>query len=286
MKNRTTRHNGVRLAMSLVLMLIAALQHVTPSSSVYAASVLLSDDFQDGDYTTTVPWTVSTTLPASNPSNTPWSVIADPANASSRMLAQGSNTNNEAYATAGDLAWTDYSYEARAILRNNEPYPGLLARYTNDNNCICAGSIKSARPASELSKKVGGTSTVFASYPLATAANTWYALRMTVQGSTIRCSLNRNALFEVIDSSLAAGKIGFRTNWGPAGFGRWWCAPSIPAPAAPSWACGRPARDTSVRLEWDAVAGATAYQLYRSASQNGVYTGIYKGADPSSRIPG
>ncbi len=55
----------------LVLMLIAALQPFTPSSSVYAVSVLLSDDFQDGDYTTTVPWTVSTTLPASNPSKTP-----------------------------------------------------------------------------------------------------------------------------------------------------------------------------------------------------------------------
>jgi hypothetical protein len=67
MTNRTTRRNGVALAMSFILMLITALQCFTPSSSVYAATVLLSDDFQDGDYTTTVPWAVSTTIPASNP---------------------------------------------------------------------------------------------------------------------------------------------------------------------------------------------------------------------------
>src|SRR3990170_7946486 len=175
-----------------------------------AQTSLFSDDFQDGNADG---WTFFTTNSTSS-----WEVMADSADATNWVLAQGSNANNEAYATAGEASWQDYSVEARVKLRNFEPYPGLLARYKDSNNYYMLRINKASEARLELSKKVGGASTIFASYPVVTAADTLYTLRMTVRGNVLRGYLNGSSLFEVTDAAVDAGKIGFRTNWGPSSF--------------------------------------------------------------------
>ena len=72
-----------------------------------AATAVFVDDFQDGDFTSP-PWVVSTTTAG------PWSVIADPADATNGVLSQGATgANNESYAVAGDSTWTDYAVQAQ-----------------------------------------------------------------------------------------------------------------------------------------------------------------------------
>ena len=65
------------------------------------------------------------------------------------------------YAVAGEPAWTDYSYQARVIQRDIEPYPGLLARYTDSNNYYMCRINKVSEARVEFSKKAGGTSTIY-----------------------------------------------------------------------------------------------------------------------------
>ncbi|WP_201361691.1 family 43 glycosylhydrolase [Dictyobacter formicarum] len=117
--------------------------------------------------------------------------------------------------------------------------------------------------------------------------NTWYSLRITVQGSTIRCALNGDTRFEVTDTALTAGKIGFRTNWGQAGFDDVVVKDlTAPAPAAPTGLAAGSITDTSVSLTWNTVPEATVYRLYRSSSATGTFQPIYKGTDASYQDTG
>jgi hypothetical protein len=243
------------------------------SHAVYGQSVLFNDDFQDGNADG---WTFFTTNTQSS-----WQVVADSAEATNYVLAQGSNANNEAYATTGDLAWQDYSFEAKVKLRNAEPYPGLLARYKDSNNYYMLRINKVSEGRVEFSRKVGGASTIFASYPLATTADTWYTLRMTIQGNVLRGYLNGNSLFEVTDTSLDAGKIGFRNNWGPAVVDDVAVTTLGSIPNGPAGLSSSDITPESITLQWDSVAAASAYQLYRARTAAGPFVSIYRGSNAS-----
>ena len=238
--------------------------------TAHAQTALFSDDFQDGNADG---WTFFTTN-----TGAPWGVMADSADAANLVLAQGANANNESYATAGDAGWQDYSFEARVKLRNVEPYPGLIARYQDSNNYYMLRINKVSEARVEFSKKVGGASTIFASYPLATTADTWYTLRIAVRGNVLRGYLNGNSLFEVTDTALDAGKIGFRTNWGPSSFDNVMVTALGSIPNGPSAVSASNITHDSITLDWDAVAGAVTYQLYRARSEAGPFVALHKGA--------
>src|SRR5438034_439558 len=139
----------------------------------------------------------------------------------------------------------------------------------------------------ELSKKVNGASTVLASYSFTSTTNTWYSLRITVQGSTIRCSLDGDPRFEATDTALTAGRIGFRTNWGKSVFDDVAMTALPPAPpAAPNGLAASDITDSSVTLTWNAVADGAVYRLYRSRDATGVFQPVYTGADPAHRDTG
>lgn len=251
---------------------VAAFLSIT-SHVACAQTALFSDDFQDGNADG---WTFFTTNTGSS-----WGVMADSTDAANLVLAQGSNANNEAYATAGEVTWQDYSFEARVKLRNVEPYPGLIARYQDSNNYYMLRINKVSEGRLEFSKKVGGASTTFASYPFLTTADTWYTLRITVRGNVLRGYLNGNSLFEVTDSALDAGKIGFRTNWGPSSFDNIAVTALGSIPNGPTALSASNITHESVTLQWDSVPGATAYQLYRARSAAGPFVAIHKGASTS-----
>lgn len=252
---------------------IACASLSTTSHVAYAQTALFSDDFQDGNADG---WTFFTTNTASS-----WGVMADSTDASNLVLAQGSNANNEAYATAGQINWQDYSVEAKVKLRNVEPYPGLIARYQDSNNYYMLRINKVSEGRVEFSKKVGGASMIFASYPLGTTPDTWYTLRMTVRGNVLRGYLNGNSLFEVTDSALDAGKIGFRNNWGPSSFDNVVVTALGSIPIGPTALSASDITHESVTLQWNSAPGATAYQLYRARSEAGPFVAIHKGTSTS-----
>lgn len=267
-RNRWTGRALLLLFAGIAFALLSTTSHVA-----YAQTSFLSDDFQDGNADG---WTFFTTNTASS-----WQVTADSADATNLVLAQGSNANNEAYATAGDASWQDYSFEARVKLRNVEPYPGLIARYKDSNNYYMLRINKVSEARLEFSKKVGGASTIFASYPFVTTADTWYTLRITVRGNVLRGYLNGNSLFEVIDTALDAGKIGFRTNWGPSSFDNVVVTALGSLPSGPTALSASNITHESVTLHWDSVPGAVAYQLYRARSAAGPFVAIHKGEGTS-----
>lgn len=258
---------------AVLLAAIACVFLSITSHVAHAQTSLFSDDFQDGNADG---WTFFTTNTASS-----WGVMADSADAANLVLAHGSNANNEAYATAGEAGWQDYSVEARVKLRNVEPYPGLLARYTNSNNYYMLRINKASEARLEFSKKVAGATTIFASYPLGTAGDTWYTLRITVRGNVLRGYLNGSSLFEVTDTALDSGKIGFRTNWGPSAFDNVVVTTLGSVPSAPNALSVDNITHDSVTLNWHSVAGAVAYQLYRARSEAGPFVAIHQGTNTS-----
>jgi hypothetical protein len=162
-----------------------------------------------------------------------------------------------------------------------------LARFQDTNNYYMCRINKISEARIELSRKVNGVSTVLASYSFTSTANSWYALRIIVQGSTIRCSLNGDTRFEATDTALTAGKIGFRTNWGRSVFDDV-AVTALPssAPAAPIGLAASDVTDSSITLTWNAVADGSVYRLYRSSSATGVFQPVYKGTEPAHQDTG
>lgn len=235
-----------------------------------AAISLFTDDFNDG---TADGWVFT--------GAGSWSVIGDPADPTNKVLTQSKTGNNETYATAGDSGWTNYAVSARVSLFDGEGYPGLLARFSDTDNYYMCRVNKVSEARAEFSSKLAGTSTVITSLPLATTTGSWYTLRMTVQGGTIRCYVDGRTVGAVTDASLGSGKIGIRTNWGAVGIDDVQVdelPATLPdAPSAPVLA-GTPT-ETTVPLSWTAVDGTSTYRLYRSTSSTGPWTNVYAGAD-------
>lgn len=250
---------------SIVLSLLAGLLAVTLFYSVspapaYAAS-LLQDDFQDGNYTS----------PAWTPNGGTWAVITDPQNSSNKVLRQ-SNTTQEAFITAGSSSWKNYSYSAN--IRNENAYPGILARYADNNNYYMFRLLPVSSNTVELSKVVGGTSTILATKTDFTMdSNTWYTLRIVVSGSSIKCYIGTALIFDITDASLTSGKVGIRSKWGIVDVDDAAVSEIEMGAAATPFVLKNGSSVNNVKLQWSSVGGAAQYTVSRSVN-GGSYTAL------------
>jgi len=258
-----------------VLVIISLVIGVLPirsfSQTASAASaLLLQDDFQDGD---SAGWTLN--------NSSYWSIATDPTSSSNKTLKYGASSyssSTEGIASAGDATWQDYSYEADVMFLEAGTYPGIVGRFVDNNNYYMLQMTKQGDNKIILSKKVAGTSTNLMTYSFTNAVNTWYKLRMVFQGTSIKCYLNGTLIMSANDSSLTAGKIGFRGNWGKMAVDNV-LVKGIPdpLPTAPVLTVGAPGK-TSIPLSWNNVDDGATYLISRSTSADGVYTNVYSGS--------
>jgi galactosylceramidase len=203
MKKLQRQASSLLLSVSVATSAIVFPALVLPPHYVSAASeteteLLFQDDFQDGDLTG---W---------QQQGGTWSVASEAGSDSNTSLKQ-SHTSNEAFITAGNVSWQNYSVETRIQLLDTAVFAGLLARFTDTNNYY---TFRVANSTLEFAKNVKGTSTVLKTIPFTRTSNTWYTLRLEMVDDLIKGYLNGALVFEVYDNSLSSGKIALRTRWG------------------------------------------------------------------------
>jgi hypothetical protein len=159
------------------------------------------DNFEDGD---SVGWTVV---------NGTWAVATD-----GTKVYKQSLTTGEALARAGNTSWTDYSITAKVKLYSTglTMASGILARYTDSNNYYMLRLCETDRV--QLYKKVGGTFTLLQEVSMTVNANSWYTLKLSLNGSVVTGYVDGVQKVSVTDNSLASGCIGVRCYSQAAGF--------------------------------------------------------------------
>jgi hypothetical protein len=153
-----------------------------------------SFNFEDG---TSTGWT---------PVNGTWNVVTD----GSKVYKQTA-TSGEALSLAGDTsAWSNYSYEATMKLydaiANNAS--GLVGRYVDNNNYYLFRLTTSGK--AQLYKKSGGTFTLLQEVSMTVSTNTAYTLKLVMDGTSISGYVGGVLKVSASDSTISAGKIGFR----------------------------------------------------------------------------
>lgn len=151
------------------------------------------DDFEDGN---SAGWTVV---------NGSWSVVDD-----GTKVYKQSGTSGEALTYAGNTAWTNYSIQAKVKPYNvgTQTASGILARYTDSSNYYMFRLCETNRV--QLYKKVGGTFTLLQETSMTVNANTWYTLKLSVNGSAVTGYVDGAQKVSVTDTSLGNGCIGLR----------------------------------------------------------------------------
>jgi hypothetical protein len=141
-----------------------------------------------------------------------WSV-EDGALMQSRTAAAGDPNTYETMALTGDPAWTNYTVSANVYDQNNATF-GLIARRQGISFYryrMIADQFE-ATPKQILEKVVDGVAT-----PLATRAGPgyarrqWHTIAMTVDGPSIRVTLDGALIAEATDTALASGQAGLYT---------------------------------------------------------------------------
>ena len=121
----------------------------------------------------------------------------------------GGSYVGEVVATAGSESWTDYTLEFD-VKKASGDYFNVVFRYTDlGNNYLLEPSYDEIHIA--LFKKVGGVGyqELTALRPLQdTFPGIWYHYKIVVQGPSIKIYVDDVLKFDVMDSSLPAGKIG------------------------------------------------------------------------------
>ncbi|WP_168120407.1 family 16 glycoside hydrolase [Paenibacillus sp. HB172176] len=155
--------------------------------------IRFNDNFEDGNSTG---WSSASGS---------WSVTTD----GTKVLNQNNSTT--ALITAGD-AWTDYVYEAKAKMPIANANAGIVFRVQNADNYYMY-RINSSNQKLELYKAVNGQLTLESSTSFAAQPNQWYAIKIFVQGNTIKGYVDGALKTEWTNpiTELTTGKIGFRT---------------------------------------------------------------------------
>lgn len=119
------------------------------------------------------------------------------------VLSQtGDQTNDRA--TAGDAAWTDYTYHVQARKLSGKEGFLIAFHYQNANNYLWwnVGGWGNTRTAIE--QVHNGTNTQLGpDIPLTVEPNRWYDIKIEVQGRAVRCFLDGKLIEEVADTPPA-----------------------------------------------------------------------------------
>ncbi len=164
---------------------------------------LFFDDFNGGS---TANWT---------PSGGTWA-ICQPSGLSKKYCK---TDTGDGYSFAGQTSWTNYSVQGSVNLGDDTTgFLGILGRATDTNHWYQLSLRKDTGGVKKwmLLAKNGGASTTIASGDYNYLANTYYHLRLDMNGSTLTASISTNAggtwttLGSVSDTTLTSGKIGVK----------------------------------------------------------------------------
>ncbi|QNK56998.1 sugar-binding protein [Paenibacillus sp. PAMC21692] len=162
-----------------------------PMASSLLAEDLFVDDFEDGN--------------ADGWSGSGYAVVTEGGTKTLKYTyTSGSSTTK--YVAAGDSAWTSYSVEARLRNGNEDNATGLHARYANANN-FYGLRLDLKNDVVYLLRVVNGSSNVLDSAPMTLSVNTFYKLRLDVDGSSLTGYVDDVQVIAASDTSLASGKI-------------------------------------------------------------------------------
>lgn len=258
------------IAWLLLLSLSVSLFQFAPIPKASAAPEIdFRDSFTDGDFTADPEWAAASGT---------WTVAEDPADAGNQVLSQ--TDAGEGIITTGDN-WTDSTVTMRFHTGAGGAYPGILARVQDYKNFYYFQMQSSNNLV--LSKRINGADTTIKSVPYTFGKNAWYTLKLVLIGSSIKGYIVENGtdkfVFDAVDSTYTAGKIGIRNKWQPVH------ADDVQVtdiPAANSSVIQSDAQtSSSASLKWDAVDGASSYKVYRSTISGSGYSFVGSSATNS-----
>jgi pectate lyase len=158
-----------------------------------AQAQLFSDNFNDGNANG---WT---------PTSGSWSVATD----GTPVYRVGSNGGN-VRSNTGSASWTNYSVQARIkplafSSSTSIRWVSLLGRYRDTGNYyyVALQNDNMLR----LRRFVGSSSTTLAETALTVTTNTWYTVRLEMNGSALRVFVNDALRLSATDSTFPSGRI-------------------------------------------------------------------------------
>ncbi len=166
--------------------------------TLFGPNTLLDDDFADGNATG---WTAT---PAAN-----WSIVADTGDNAYKFDFDWNNQTG--LSTAGSATWANYTLSTEFKITDFQAWSEtrFFVRYVNSSNYYClevrenGGSRRLV-----LVRVASGVVTDLQTYYTTINPNTWYALTLTANGSSISATLNGTPAIQVTDTTLTTGMIG------------------------------------------------------------------------------
>ncbi|ADL42943.1 Pectate lyase [Caldicellulosiruptor obsidiansis OB47] len=174
-----------------LIMVVSLFTGVGLRNEVAKAATLLTDDFEDGNRDG---WSTS---------NGSWSVVVD----GSKVLKQ-SSTGSEARAYTGSSDWSDYTVEAKVKVlgvKDSSSGAGVIVRYKDSGN-FYALVLRNSKI--EIVKKANGSRSILAFKSFTLNQDTWYNVKLEVNGSKLVGYVNGSQVLNVSDSSIESGKAG------------------------------------------------------------------------------
>ncbi|GAF69792.1 unnamed protein product, partial [marine sediment metagenome] len=176
-------------------------------------NLLLSDNFNDGDYTG---WSVVDEADNDGPSS--WSATTGTMIQSSNIYSLPAGPELPKFGTyawyTGGISWTHY-WVTLTISSDDNDAVGLMFRYQDDNNYY-RFSWDKQRSYRRLIKKVNGIVTLLTEDNVPYVTGQDYQLEVVAQGSTLEVYIDGTPIFSVTDNSLSSGTIALYS-WGNAG---------------------------------------------------------------------
>jgi hypothetical protein len=196
---RARRLRRLAGAGGLVVLVTAALAGTVTSAQ---AATVFTADFESGG---TSGWSKS---------GGAWSVVAD----GSQTLRQSNAGSENARNLAGDAGWTDYTVSARVkpISFGSGGFVGLLARARTSTTFYRLALLPGNQ--AQLQAVNSGSVTVLGTSSRTVSTGTWYALSLSVTGSTVTGRVDGTTVGSGTSSVTASGRIGLQTGYASAGF--------------------------------------------------------------------